>query len=89
VSSNLHAAAAAGQAAAAAAARAGHPAHVSAAAAKAQQTAVTNHALAYGFSHGYWVSAGIALLALLISVAMIRIKASDLAGVNPMAAPTS
>jgi EmrB/QacA subfamily drug resistance transporter len=88
VSSNLHSAAATGRAAAAAAARAGHPVHLSAAAAKAQQAAVTNHALAYGFSHGYWVSAGVAVLALLISVAMIRIKASDLAGVNPMAAPT-
>jgi hypothetical protein len=65
-----------------------HSAHLSAAATKAQQAAVTNHALAYGFSHGYLVSAGVAALAVLISLALIRIKASDLSGVNPMAAPT-
>jgi predicted MFS family arabinose efflux permease len=69
---------------AAAAAKAAHPAHLSAAAMKAQQTALTNHSLAYGFSHGYLVSAGIALLALVISVALIRIKAADLSGINPM-----
>ena len=65
-----------------------HSAHLPAAATKAQQAAVTNHALAYGFSHGYLVSAGVAALAVLISLALIRIKASDLSGVNPMAAPT-
>jgi len=65
-----------------------HSAHLPAAATKAQQAAVTNHALAYGFSHGYLVSAGVVALAVLISLALIRIKASDLSGVNPMAAPT-
>ena len=79
VASSLHGAQAA-------AAKAAHPAHVSAAVQKAQETAITNHAFAYGFSHGYLVSAGIALLALVISLATIRIKRSDLAGVNPMAA---
>jgi EmrB/QacA subfamily drug resistance transporter len=64
------------------------PAHLTPAAAKAAQLAVTNHALAYGFSRGYVVSAGIALLALVIAVVMIRIKREDLAGINPMAAPT-
>jgi hypothetical protein len=67
-----------------AAAKAGHPVHLSAAAAKAQQTALTNHSLAYGFSHGYMVSAGIALLALVIAVVLIRIKPADLSGINPM-----
>jgi hypothetical protein len=61
--------------------------HLPAAASKAQQAAVTNHALAYGFSHGYWVSAGVAALALVISLALIRIKPSDLAGADPMAVP--
>jgi hypothetical protein len=74
---------------AAAASSAGHAsaAHLSPAAAKAAQSAVANHALAYGFSRGYVVSAGIALLALLIAVVMIRIKREDLAGIDPMTAP--
>ena len=63
------------------------PAHLTPAAAKAAQAAVTNHALAYGFSRGYVVSAGIALLALVIALVMIRIKREDLAGIDPMAAP--
>jgi predicted MFS family arabinose efflux permease len=72
----------------ASASAAGHAsAHLTPAAAKAAQAAVSNHALAYGFSRGYVVSAGIALLALLIAVVMIRIKREALAGINPMAAP--
>ncbi len=63
-------------------------AHLTPAASKAAQTAIYNHALAYGFSRGYLVSAAIALLALVIAVVAIRIKREDLAGVNPMAAPT-
>jgi EmrB/QacA subfamily drug resistance transporter len=54
----------------------------------AAQVAMSHHALAYGFSKGFIVSAGLALLALIITVAMIRIKREDLAGINPMAAPT-
>ena len=84
VSSNAQSAAASAKAAAVAAAKAGHPAHLSAAAQKAQEVALTNHSLAYGFSHGYLVSVGIAVLALLIAVAFIRVKPSDLSGVNPM-----
>jgi EmrB/QacA subfamily drug resistance transporter len=53
----------------------------------AAQVAMTNHALAYGFSKGFIVAAGIALLALIITVAAIRVKREDLAGINPMAAP--
>jgi predicted MFS family arabinose efflux permease len=60
-----------------------HGAHLSAAA----QTALGNHALAYGFGQGYLVSAGISLLAVVIAVTMIRLKKSDLAGIDPMAAP--
>jgi hypothetical protein len=33
------------------------------------------------------VSAGISLLAVIIALAMIRVKRSDLAGIDPMAAP--
>jgi predicted MFS family arabinose efflux permease len=62
-------------------------AHLTPAAAKAAQTAAANHALAHGFSQGYIVSAGIALLALVIALVMIRIKREDLAEIDPMAAP--
>jgi EmrB/QacA subfamily drug resistance transporter len=49
--------------------------------------AVTDHAISVGFAKGYEVSAGIALLALIITVVAIRVKRSDLAGINPIAAP--
>jgi hypothetical protein len=61
--------------------------HLSAAKAAALQKAVTDHALSVGFAKGYEVSAGIALLALIVTVVAIRVKRSDLAGINPMAAP--
>jgi len=71
---------------AAAAAKAA-PVHLSAAKAAALQKAVTDHAISVGFAKGYEVSAGIALLALVITVIAIRVKRSDLAGINPLAAP--
>jgi hypothetical protein len=43
--------------------------------------------LATGFSQGYLVSAGIMLLALVVTMVAIRVRRGDLAGVNPMAAP--
>ena len=49
---------------------------------------MSNHALAYGFSRGYLVSAAVALLALVITLVTIRIKRSDRAGVDLMAAPS-
>jgi EmrB/QacA subfamily drug resistance transporter len=55
---------------------------------QAAQTAIGNHALAYGFGRGYLVSAAIAFLALVIALAMIRITKADMEGVDPMAAPT-
>ncbi len=55
---------------------------------RAAMKAMTNHAYSVGFSKGYLVSAGIALLALIITLVAIRVKREDLAGVNPMAAPT-
>jgi MFS family permease len=85
VATNLRNAQEAGAKAAAAAAKAGHS--LTKAQQAAGQTQVVHHALAYGFSHGYLVSAGIALLALVITLATIRVTREDLAGVNPMSAP--
>jgi hypothetical protein len=66
--------------AAAAAAKSGHAIH--AAAGAKVPTAITDHALAYGFSRGFLVSAGIALIALIVTIAMIRVTREDLAGVQ-------
>jgi len=87
VASNLRAAGAAASASATAAAKAGHPVHLSPAAAKAAQTAMSNHALAYGFSHGFLVAAGIMVLGLIFGLVLVRLRREDLAGINPMAAP--
>ena len=46
-----------------------------------------HHALAVGFSHGFLVSAGISLAALVITLLAIRVTRADLEGVDPMAAP--
>ena len=75
------------QAAAAAAAAKTATVHLSAAQATTARQAAANHALAHGFSQGYLVSAGIMLLALIITLVGIRVTRADLAGVNPMAAP--
>ncbi len=61
------------QAASAAAAAAKTGQHLTGAKAAALQKAMTDHALAYGFSHGFLVSAGIGLLALVITLAAIRV----------------
>jgi hypothetical protein len=73
--------------AAAAGAAAKHAVHLSAAQQAAVQKAITDHAFSVGFSKGYLVSAGVALLGLIITLVAIRVKREDLAGVNPMAAP--
>jgi predicted MFS family arabinose efflux permease len=52
------------------------------------QAALSNHALAYGFGRGYLAAAGIAILAVMIALVMIRVKRSDLEGTDPMAART-
>jgi len=75
------------QAAAAAAAAKHATVHLSAAQQAAAQKAASNHALAHGFSQGYIVSAGIMLLALIITLVAIRVTREDLSGINPMAAP--
>ena len=67
-------------------------AHAAAAAAKAGRplpkpgtppASIYDHALAAGFSRGFVVAAGIALLALLIAIATIRVRRQDLAGPVP------
>ncbi len=73
--------------AASAAAKAGAAAHLSPAKQAALQRAMTDHALGYGFGRGFLVASGIMLLALVITVVAIRIRRSDLEGVDPMAAP--
>jgi EmrB/QacA subfamily drug resistance transporter len=66
------------KAAAAAAAKAGQPIH--AAAGGHLPAAIYDHALSVGFSRGFLVSSVIALLGFLVTVVMIRVKRSDLAG---------
>ena len=61
----------------ASATRAGHPPAGTAAQIK---TAIYDHALSVGFSRGFEVSAGIMLIALIVTLAAIRVKRADLAG---------
>ncbi|MBO0773414.1 MAG: MFS transporter [Actinobacteria bacterium] len=70
---------------AAAAARAGHP---PAGGGSGQiPAAIYHHALATGFSRGFLVSAGIALLGLVVALVAIRVRRSDLAGAQVPGAP--
>ena len=71
-------------AAAAAAARAGHPLAGTAAQVK---TAIYDHALSAGFARGFEVSAGIMLIALIITITAVRVSRADLAGAQ--AAPAA
>jgi EmrB/QacA subfamily drug resistance transporter len=70
--------------AAAAAAKAGHAVHATGG--QIPRT-IYDSALATGFSRGFLVSAGIAVIALLLSVFAIRVKRADLAGEAPPLAP--
>ena len=70
---------------AAAAAKSGHAIHATGG---QIPHAIYNHALALGFSRGFLVSAGIAVIALVLSIAAIRVKKEDLAG-DPMALAAS
>ena len=47
-------------------------------------TGIYHHALTAGYARGFLVTAGIILLALVITLATIRIRRSDLTGVNPI-----
>jgi EmrB/QacA subfamily drug resistance transporter len=69
-------------AAAAAAAKAGH--HGQAHASGTIPRSIYDHALAVGFSKGFLLSSGIALLALIVTIVTIRVRREDLAGVSPM-----
>jgi EmrB/QacA subfamily drug resistance transporter len=60
----------------------------SAVAASLRSGAAQGHALAYGFSRGFEVSAAITLLTLIVALVMLRVRRADLAGINPMAAPS-
>jgi EmrB/QacA subfamily drug resistance transporter len=80
VANSVHHSVASAKAAAAAAAQAGHPVHVSAAQARAASTAIYDHAISVGFSRGFEVSAGIMVLALIVTLAFIRVTRADLAG---------
>jgi EmrB/QacA subfamily drug resistance transporter len=71
--------------AAAAAARAGHPLPAVKAGGSVP-TAVLHQALATGISRGFLVAAGIAVIALLLTVAMIRVRRADLAGAQDLPA---
>ena len=47
------------------------------------QKAITDHSLAVGFSRGFEVSALIAVIALVVTLVMIRVTKEDLQGVTP------
>ena len=52
------------------------------------QTAIYHHALAVGFSRGFEVSAGIMLIALIVTIVAVRVTRADLAGTqSPQADP--
>jgi EmrB/QacA subfamily drug resistance transporter len=72
------------KAAAAAAAQAGHPLHETKGQLAQAKAAIYDHALSVGFSRGFEVSALIAFIALVITIAMIRVTREDLAGIQPM-----
>ena len=59
------------------AAKAGHPLAGTAAQVKA---AIYDHALSVGFGRGFEVSAGIMLIALIVTIAAVRVRRADLAG---------
>jgi len=77
--------AAAAHAAAAKAAAAGHVVKLSATQLAVAKKAILDHSLAVGFSRGFEVSAGIMVLALIITLVTIRVTRKDLEGVaSPM-----
>jgi hypothetical protein len=67
--------------ASAAAKTAGHPLTA------AVQKQITGHALATGFSQAFLVSAAIGLLALIITLAAVRVTRQDLSGADQTTAP--
>jgi predicted MFS family arabinose efflux permease len=84
VANTARSSAAAAKAAAVAAAKAGHPLHPTAAQLAHAKMDIANHALAVGFSRGFEVSALISVIALILTLALIRVTREDLAGIQPM-----
>jgi EmrB/QacA subfamily drug resistance transporter len=83
VASTARHSAAVAQATAAKAAAAGHAIHPTATQIAAFKKAVTDHSLAVGFSRGFEVSAGVMVLALVITLLVIRVTKKDLEGIQP------
>jgi EmrB/QacA subfamily drug resistance transporter len=83
VSNTARNSAIAAHAAAAKAAAAGHAIKPTAAQLTVAKKAIVDHSLAVGFSRGFMVSAGIMAIALIITLAMIRVTRKDLEGVTP------
>jgi EmrB/QacA subfamily drug resistance transporter len=83
VANTVRSSIASGKAAAARAAAAGHALHPTAHQVATAKTVITDNALATGFSRGFEVSAGIMLLALIVTLVFIRVTRRDLEGVNP------
>ncbi len=83
VANTARSSAAAAKAVAAKAAAAGHPIIPTHAQLAQAQKAITDHALAVGFSRGFEVSALVAVIGLIITLVMIRVTKKDLAGVTP------
>jgi EmrB/QacA subfamily drug resistance transporter len=85
VADTARSSAAAAHAAAAKAAAAGHAVKLSATQLAVAKKAILDHSLAVGFSRGFEVSAGIMVLALIITLVTIRVTRKDLEGVaSPM-----
>jgi EmrB/QacA subfamily drug resistance transporter len=84
VANTARSSAAHAKAAAAAAAKAGHPVHSTSSQLAQAKVAIYDHAISVGFSRGFEVSALIAFIALLVTIAMIRVTREDLAGIQPM-----
>jgi EmrB/QacA subfamily drug resistance transporter len=82
VANSVRASVATARAAATRAAAAGHPIVPTHASMAQIQKAVTDHALAAGFSRRFEVSAGVALLGLIITLVMVRVTREDLAGIH-------
>ena len=83
VSNTARNSAAAAHATAARATAAGHAVKLSATQLAVAKKAILDHSLAIGFSRGFEVSAIVAVIALIITLAMIRVKREDLAGITP------
>ncbi len=83
VANTVRSSVAAAKASAARAAAAGHAVTPTAHQLATARAAITNNALATGFSRGFEVSAGIMLLALIVALVVIRVRKRDLQGVNP------